>query len=346
MGALAGANLFKMKVGVIYNIVGGIGAGKEIDKIAHNEVILTSSAISAVLLKRGHNAEAVRLSDNIFESLKSNFDFIFNLAEDINGDIITESEVAAKLDSLNIPYTGSDAKALEICLHKAKTKEVLEENGIPTPRFQIFGESCKELNLDFPVIVKPLHTDGSLGINMDSVVNDIASLKKKVNEIISLYKQPAIVEEYLDGREINVALIGNRNNIEVLPLSEIIFSYAENIPKIVSYESKWVEDSDFYKQSVGKCPAVLDLKTEKRIIDVAKKTFSVLGCRDYARIDIRLKDDVPYVLEINTKPCLNPSATGTGFIRSAIAAGYDYDSIIFEIFKTAVKRYGIKENLQ
>ncbi|MBW2989395.1 ATP-grasp domain-containing protein [Candidatus Woesearchaeota archaeon] len=330
-----------MRIGILYNLAESEGTGKEIDEIAHNEIFETSLCVKKALEKKGHQASLIKASPDAFKTLAERFDFIFNLAEDVKGDIITESEVAAKLDKIGMPYTGSGEDTLRCCLEKTKAKNALSKEGILTPNFQQFKDGNEDMTLDFPIILKPCYTDGSLGIGLNSVVKSEAGLRKKAEEIIRVYKQPALAEEYIEGREINAAVIGNGKSIEVLPLSEIVFDYPPGIPAILTYEAKWVEDDDLYKRSVGKCPAELDKAEEEKICAAAKKAFLAMGCRDYARVDFRLKGNDPYVLEVNTKPCINPK--GAGFIRSAKAAGFGYEDIIYKIFRESLKRQDICE---
>jgi D-alanine-D-alanine ligase len=209
---------------------------------------------------------------------------------------------------------------------------MLSKNGIPTPQYQIFNDPSERNDLKFPLLVKPLHEDASIGINLDSYVTNEEELKKKVAEIISSYKQPALVEEYIDGQEINAAMIGN-GKAQVLPLSEIVFSYPKGVPNILTFDAKWIEDSDLYKNSVGRCPADVDVKTAKKIEEISKKCYKLMGCKGYARIDFRVKDGIPYVIEVNPNPCINPN--GTGFVRSSVAAGMDYGEMVEKILKLA-----------
>lgn len=341
-----------MKVGILYNFVDEISKGKDIDKIADNEVLETADAIRNALRIQGHSADLVRVNntdlDECVEDLKKNYDLVFNLAEGIDGDNLAESRIARNLSENEIRFTGSDHDALATCVDKAKTKELLIRNRIPTPRYAIFdcAESVDRIaSLKFPMIVKPVHEDGSIGITSDSVVRTKDELKRKVTEIIDIYKQPALVEEFIDGREINAAIIGNGKDIEVLPLSEITFDdFPENVPKIVSFDAKWIEDSEQYIKTSGRCPADLDSEITEKIKILAKKSFLLTGCRDYARVDFRIRDNKPYVIEVNPNPCINPN--GAGFIRSANTAGYGYNDIIHKIVRTALDRNSMAKELE
>lgn len=327
-----------MRFGILYNLVDSVQKGKDIEKLADNEVVDTVAAVKKALERAGHSAEMVRVNISEFPSFRKRFDFIFNLAEGIDGDILAEPMIAAELKKAGMGFTGADETALTLCLDKLKTKEMLLKNNILTPRFQLF-RSIKEKRdaaLKFPLIAKPVHEDASIGIDSSSVVHDDSHLMAKVKEILESYKQPALVEEFIDGREINAALLGNGDTVEVLPLSEIIFDFPDGMPKIVSFEAKWIEDSMQCKNTTGRCPAELPEKMREKIISSAKRAFRIMGCRDYARVDFRIRGEDAFVLEVNPNPCINPQ--GTGFIRSGNAAGYSYDDIINRIAELAVAR--------
>ncbi len=328
-----------MRIGVIYSLVDEVKRGKESDKIADNEVLVTARAVRNVLMKSGHEVDLVRLNKDLSVLLHCDYDVIFNLAEGVDGDSLFESKIAAVLQRLGILFSGNSAEALALCLDKAETKKILLENNVLTPKYQIFDNCNQELNskMSFPLIAKPVHEDASIGISTDSVVFDFFALRKKVSEILDLYKQPVLVEEFIDGREINVALLENGNFVEVLPMSEIIFNYPENIPRVVSFDAKWLESSEAYNNSVVRCPADLDKSTQEAIKTIALNTYKLMGCSDYARIDFRLKDGLVYVLEVNPNPCINPN--DSGFVRSAKAAGYNYNELINKIFSNTLCKY-------
>ena len=328
-----------MKVGILYNLVDEVERGKDLDKLADNEVIETSKAVKIALEKKGHTAVLERLKPEELGKLKQKYDMIFNLAEGIGSDPLKEPEIAAVFEKARLPFTGAGSKALALCLNKEKAKKILIKNNILTPKYQLIKKlpAKKNKDLKYPLIIKPVHEDGSIGINSDSVVNDDDAFQKKVKEILEVYKQPALVEEFIDGREINVALLGNGNELQALPLSEIIFDFPPGVPKIVSFEAKWIEESMLCKKSVGKCPAEVPENLKNKMVELAKKAYIAMGCADYGRVDFRLRGEEFFVLEVNPNPCINPD--GAGFIRSANCAGYTYDDIINKIVELALKRY-------
>jgi D-alanine-D-alanine ligase len=282
------------------------------------------------------NGDIQRLLDFISQKQP---DLIFNLCESVGNESIHEMHVAGLYDLLGVPYTGAPAFALGTCLNKARTKEILTHNGIKTPRFVIFrniGELTEPLGIRFPLIVKPSREDASVGIENTSVVDDFAALRKRVRYIFNQYDQPALVEEYVEGRELNVGILGNKRPI-VLPISEIDFSgLPADYPRIVTYNAKWMQGTPEYVGTVGVCPANVPAELEKKLKEIALKCYRLMGLRDYGRVDFRLdKNNVPYVLEVNPNPDLSDDA---GFARSARAYGLSFEDTIGRIVEYALER--------
>lgn len=265
--------------------------------------------------------------------------FVFNLCEEIDGRCELEMCFAGLLELMGIPYTGSDPFALGLALNKFHVKQVLRASGIPTARGALCypGESPALLRgMRYPLIVKPAHEDASLGINSNSVCHSAEDLERQVGYIHEVYRQEALIEEYLDGREFNVSVIGDQEP-EVLAVSEIDFTgLPDEEPKIVSYRAKWDEDSPLYSSTTPICPAPVSKRIESRIKDIAIRSYLTVGCRDYARIDMRTdaRGSI-HVLEVNPNPDISPRA---GFARAARAAGYSYPEIILRISETAMAR--------
>ena len=329
-----------MKVGILYNVVDHIERGFEKDIISDNEIVETVKHVQEALWNV-HEVVPARVRPELFSILgKTSFDIVFNLCEGLDGNVEGEAWIPAFLDILGIPYTGSDSFTLALCLDKGKTKDILFANNIPTPRYQIFTNVIQRISTDliFPLIVKPVHEDASVGIALDSVVNDESQLMERVGHILDNYRQPALVEEYIEGRELNVAVIGNGDYISVFPISEILFNFDKDTVRIVDYEAKWINDSKMYGRTKGVCPATLSDEVERKIDEYAVKVYNLMGCRDYARIDFRLRDDTPYVLEVNPNPGIN---VDSGFVRSAEASGLSHDDLIKNILNAAVERTGV-----
>jgi D-alanine-D-alanine ligase len=266
-------------------------------------------------------------------------DVIFNLCESIGNQSIHEMHVAGLYDLLGIPYTGSNALTLGLALNKARVKDILLANNLPTPRYQLIKSPMKIVlneDLRYPLMVKPSSEDSSVGISTNSVVENAADLKKQVRYIIEQFDQPALVEEFIDGRELNVAILGNRKEI-ILPISEIDMStLPKSYRRIITYNAKWVKGSEEYECTNGVCPAKIPQETEILLKEYALKAYRLLGCRDYARIDFRLNNDnQPYLLEVNPNPDISDDA---GFARSARGYGYKFDELITKIVECALER--------
>jgi D-alanine-D-alanine ligase len=262
-------------------------------------------------------------------------ELIFNLVEAIAGESAREADLAGALDLLGIPYTGSGPDTLALALRKARTKEILVARGIATPRWKTVAPGAEwRGGLRLPVIVKPEREDASLGLWSDSVAYRPESVPALVARIHAELRSPALVEEFIDGREFNVAFLGAR----ALPLSEIEFT--GDGPRIVSYEAKWTPDSDEYRTTTPRCPANLNPEIAERIVAVARSAYEALEVRDYGRVDLRMNPaGEVYVLEVNPNPDISPDA---GIVRSAKAAGLDYTGFVREILASALARVPVR----
>lgn len=273
-------------------------------------------------------------------------DIVFNIAEGKKG-FSREAFVPALCEFLGIPFTGSDSLTLSSTLHKARTKQILSFFNIPSPNYQLIkNESEIESYIfNFPAIVKPVAEGSSKGIYNKCLVYNSKDLKEIVISTLNSYNQPCIIEEFLPGREFTVALIGNGNNLIVLPIVEINFSALPiDLAPIYSYEAKWIADTKDNPLDIFTCPAHLEKELEDKIIDIAKATFNALECKDWARIDIRLdKDSIPNIIEINPLPGILPDpASNSCFPKAARAAGLDYNSMINKVLLEGLKRYNLK----
>ncbi len=268
-------------------------------------------------------------------------DAIFNCCESILGKASLEMNVAALYELFGIPFTGTPALPLGIALDKGIAKALFLANGIRTPRHQIFRGpdlSLEAYSLGFPAIVKPIREDASIGIDVNAIVHDEAALRARIEFVWKEFSQPALVEEFVDGRELNVGVIGTRTGeLTTLPISEILFdTVPEGMPRIVSYEAKWVEESPMYKTTIPNCPALIDEAIAIEARQLALDAARVIGLRDYGRVDMRLSTtNVLYVLEANPNPDISEDA---GFMRAAGVSGRTFDSTVNEIIGLALAR--------
>lgn len=329
-----------MKIALTYNLKKKDDA-KPPDYYSEFDSEETINAIVSALTKKGHYVEAIDVdSISVLSYFKKNkVDLVFNIAEGRKSKF-RESEIPAILDYLNIPYTGSNTFSLALALNKAFTKRILKAENIPTPSFQVFFKGNEELNpeLRFPLIVKPNREGSAKGINSSNVVKDKESLYKKVKEIIQLYKQEVLVEEFIEGKELTVGILENGKTM-ILPILEIDFSSCKKSGEyFYSWRMKEYQGNvDLGLTPTFYCPARLDSDTEKKIKEVALRTHRAVGCLDISRTDIRLsKDNIPYVLEINPLPGLNPRESN--FPLMAYAAGMHYEDIIESIVMSASLR--------
>ncbi|PIP21014.1 MAG: D-alanine--D-alanine ligase [Candidatus Omnitrophica bacterium CG23_combo_of_CG06-09_8_20_14_all_40_11] len=334
---------FEMKIALTYNLKKK-DETKPLDYFSEFDSQETINAISCALKKRGHSVDLVDVEQsNLFSYFKKNrVDMVFNIAEG-KCSKFRESEIPAILDYLDIPYTGSNTFSLALALNKALTKKILKAEDIPTPRFQVFVKGAEELdsNLKFPLIVKPNREGSAKGINASNVVNTKDTLFMKIKEIRELYKQEALVEEFIEGKELTVGILKN-GKVTILPILEIDFSTCEKSGEyFYSWRMKEFQgNAKFGFVPTFHCPARLDKNTEELVKEVALKTHQAVGCYDISRTDIRLsKDNVPYVLEINPLPGLNP--TESNFPLMAYAAGMQYEDIIEAILMSASERKGL-----
>jgi len=332
-----------VKVLIVYNVVEKIEHGVEDDLLAEQEIVLVEQDIEKALQEHGHLAAAVPIRNDLWGPLKP-YDpqewLIFNLCESFRNKTYLEPYIISVFEHLGFRYTGSDRRALSNCLNKARAKEILQAHGIPTAAFQIFTPwTVQHRHLEFPLFVKPVSEDASIGITSNSVVQDERGLRRQVRYIWEMYREPALVEEFIDGREFNVTVLGNESP-RVLPLSEINFRHIGNpFARIVSFRAKWVPTSEEYLKTPPTCPARVSEALKARIEDIARRAYQALGLRDYGRVDLRVKAGIPYVLEVNPNADLSPDA---GIARAARTAGMSYADLADEIIRLAARRYHLK----
>ncbi len=294
------------------------------------------------LRRVGFETYTLNIKDNL-QSMLNNFstekpDVIFNFVELFRDEPSYEMNIVGLFELLGVPYTGAPSMALANCQSKIFVKRMLKSKGINTPNFFIVKEQKKRYihKLNYPLMVKPALEDASVGIENESIVTNCKDLKERIEYILKYFYQPALIEEFVEGRELNVAVLGDKRP-RALPISEIDFSkMPDNLYNIVSYQAKWDPHHESYHKTIPKCPAKLPQKIEKEAKRTALSAFRIMGCRDYARVDMRLsKDKRLFVLEVNPNPDLTE---GAGFMRSADAAGYSYAQTLKKIAMFAWER--------
>jgi D-alanine-D-alanine ligase len=334
----------KPRIVVIYNR-DFEGAEADPENKAREDVKDIAKDILRILGNNGIETREVGVTSDIHAAMSAIIAFkpnaVFNLCESIHGDNRFESLLPLLLDLAGIAYTGSCPFGLSLALRKEKVKEVLRACGVPVPRGGMVGsaEESARLQISFPVIVKPAREDASVGICNQSVVQTPEALAQRVEHVIEHYRQPALVEEFIEGREIYVSLLERLGQEpQVFPFFEIDFSdLPAELPKIVSFEGKWVEHSVEYKGTRPVRCEGLSPELRAEVAQAALAAFRAAGLRDYARMDIRLsKDGTPYVIDVN--PNCDLSDLAGGYSRAAKAAGLSYRELILRIAELALAR--------
>ena len=329
------------RIVILHNHSEVLVKGELTDLRADQGVELCARAVAEALRAAGLEVMVAPITGDVEHALRAYSPLewvIYNLGEGFEGRLFEEVRIAWALEAMGYRFTGSDAAALALSTHKARAKEALRRAGVPTPAWQVFCHPEQVTpealaGLGYPLFVKPVAEDASLGITVDSVVHTHAALRARVGYIAERYRQAALVEAFVDGREINVALWGDPP--EILPLSEVDFAGVESpYRRTVSFEAKWEPGSYGWEHSPVVCPARVERSLAERVHEVALRAWGAIGCKGYARMDLRVdRHGVPYVLEVNCNPDTSPDA---GFFRSAEAGGYGYPEMVLRIVYLAV----------
>jgi D-alanine-D-alanine ligase len=330
-------DLSELNVVVLYNLALGLERGRPDDLVADEACGRVAETIASALDGRVKSVELAPVWDDLPDVLRRyqpREHMIFNLCESLGGRPMSESDVPRLLRSSGFIHTGASYLALRRTGSKLITKRTVAACGVSTPEFEVIRRpGQRPTRVRLPAIVKPVAEGGSFGVSLASVVTTARALAERVDDCIRTYHQPALVEEFIAGRELNVALWGN-GFPEVLPISEILFTFTDNpLEKIVTFSGKWHPQSAECVGTPGVCPAPLTTEDQDRVEAAAILAFQKLGVRGFARVDIRLREGTPYVLEVNANPDLSPSA---GFFRSARAAGHSYTSMVLHILRLAL----------
>jgi D-alanine-D-alanine ligase len=278
---------------------------------------------------------------------KCGADLVFNLTESYAGDDTKEMHVAAYMDLVGLPYTGAGPHANFLAQDKAIAKKMFAFHGIRTPFFATAyrGQIDHAHDISFPLIVKPMSEDGSIGINSDAVVTSIKELMERVQYIQDEFDSPALIEEYIEGREIYAAILGSYESTRALPLIELDLSkLPEGLPKIASYDVKFEKHTEAHRLTKSAVATDLDEETVTRLMETAIAAYRAVKLRDYGRIDMRLtpKGEV-YVIEANPNPWLSSKHE---FAMAAKASGLSYTQLIGEILDLAFTRYARRSKVE
>jgi D-alanine-D-alanine ligase len=296
----------------------------------------TIGIISDVIEARGHQVVWLGGGEQFLDSIqREEIGFVFNIAEGRGNYRSREAQVPSVLEMLDIPYSGSDPQTLAVCLDKPLTKKLLEAEDIRTPRWLVVDdkESQSILSLErfnFPVIIKPASEGSSKGIRQTSLAHSLHQAVNEIRRLLELYRQPVMVEEFIEGDEVTVGIIGNKH-AKIVAVMRIL-PRTESQHFVYSLEVK----RDYEKLVDYECPACLKPEIYKNIEDVSLKIFKTLGCRDLARVDFRVgADGTPYFIEINPLPGLG---TYSDLIIMAIKMGWTHQGLIGAVLDAALKR--------
>lgn len=359
------ANLRELRILVLHNLeldpdgpLTGLGGrerdseqdpDRDLQEFSRVELASTAEKVSRALVSRGHFVEVQALGAGDLDELlvqlrKDPPDLVFNLCKSLGGDARHEVVVPSLLELLGIPYTGSGALCLGLCLHKFQTKQILRAASIPTPPSVMLpatGSSVAEElaiaeNIGYPLILKLGQTDGSVGISDASIIHNDEAFLRQLAHLRRRYRQPILAERYIAGREIYVSMLGNAP-LRILPMQEVDFSQLpSHLAPIVGESAKWEPSSPEYQGTsaveLGPMPGTVRARVEL----IARQAFAILEVSDYGRCDIRLSaNGTPYVIDVNANCAL---ADGAGFARAAALAGLSYDQLVEQIAFSALQR--------
>jgi D-alanine-D-alanine ligase len=330
-----------MQVAIVYSL-----PSKRMLKTEYSETDEDSSTIAKTVARglaaRGIQASLYPISEDEIEAIaKIKADCLFNLIEWCGRDIELAKKAFNKMRKLNTPVTGSDEKMYVLTGDKIETKKLLRKFGVPTPQSGEFerGDEAISPTLQYPVIVKPAIEHCSTGLTYDSIAYDTKQLKEIVKRQIKTFEQRVLAEEFIEGRELLVYLLQEKDQVRVLPIEEMIFGDHHAL-HFQTYQTKWDEKSEDY-QSCGVQLAKLSKEEKEKIETICINTFKQLGLRGYARFDIRYRDGVPYILETNANPSVYDASDELDEVESEVIWGIrfpDYVKAIVEAAKWSYER--------
>jgi D-alanine-D-alanine ligase len=326
----------KIPVVLLYNV------NPEWTQEEKDEVIRLSTQLHDALISIGHPTFPVAITDDDIARHLQPFDpakyIVFNWCEGLPGIENSESLVIKKLEELGYTFTGATSETLALAYDKYRVKVILDKAGVPTPAWKIFNSpDIKDWKI-FPAIVKPQNEHCSAGITPESVVMNQPDLKNRISFILNRYSQPALVEDFIDGREFHVSVWGNET-LKVLPAAEMDFSSFGNMKdRLCTYDAKFIPGSLHYEKIETLLPAPLSNEEKRALEQVCEGAYKATGCRDYARMDIRLRDNIFYVLDVNPNADISSDAS---MACAAEADGISYSRMGSLIVQMAAKRHPI-----
>jgi D-alanine-D-alanine ligase len=312
------------------------------DADSEHEILFTTEFVQRTLIEAGYDVATLGVSRDpavLLDGLRDlRPDVVFNLFEGLADFGDTEAHVAGILEWLEIPYTGCPYQTLCLARGKHVTKHLLAGAGLPTAKFLVAEDvPVEDCPLDWPVIVKPATQDASVGVDQGSVVTDLDRLNERVAYLLDNYGPPVLIEEFIRGREFSVGVV-EVPDLRVLPVSEILFVETDpDFWPIVTYDAKWKPGTRDYEATPPAYPARVSPRLRDKLQSLAKQAFRLLGCRDYARVDFRVRGSKPFILEVNPNPDFSPTAGLSGGLESA---GIRHAQFTVDLVQRALARGG------
>ncbi len=325
------------RIGLVYNEPKELtAADKELDPRSYRQPAIIADYIEEAFITRGHQVKKIPASLDLLQDIKAagDLDVIFNCCTGINSKR-EQANIVALLELVDIPFVGSGLTAQATALNKANANAAFTAAGVPITAFQTFFSAEDPLNSDmtYPLFVKPIQEGSALGITADSLVENEAELRSQVDYVIDSFKQPALVEGYLPGREFSVGILGTKEP-EVLPVTEVIIpdKYGTDIQTVTVKAENGVKRV---------CPAEISPQLNAEISSIALQAYNTLQCSELARVDIKLDaDEKPNIIEINTMPALEPGFEH--YPAMAAAAGYSMSDLVETLVKEAIEAWKLK----
>jgi D-alanine-D-alanine ligase len=299
-----------------------------------------SRRLGNAMRRQGHSVRFLPVANADLHGALATYDprevIVFNWCEALPGIERSEAVVAEMLERLSFTYTGASSKALHLCYDKPRVKRLLDAHGVPTPRWKLLRSPEPGNWSIYPAIVKPAREHCSIGVDAGAVVSNVDELRQRVSFVLDTLHQPALVEDFIDGREFHVPLWGNEE-VEMLPPVEMDFSAVDDFhDRLCSYDAKFVPESEAYQKIKSYVPARLNEDEMRQLEEASKAAYAALGCRDYGRLDVRLRDGVFYIVDVNPNADISADAS---VALAAGKAGYCYGAMGSRVLEFAARRH-------
>lgn len=338
-----------LRIGILRSADTGLAHGEAQDALAVQAVGEEALAVDDACRTNGWTPIAIEAGRDpaaMLASIRSaRCDVVFQLAESIAGEARLEAAAAWMLEWAGVPYTGSGPVAITLALQKPIARAVLATAGVPVPEGFVLDRAADPLPSAFAAarharwIVKPSREDASHGISTASVVAGEPALRERAAWVIATYRQPALIEEFVDGRELNVAFLDDEAGPQILPLAEIDWTgFPPGVPRLITFAAKWEPQSAEYRGSTPGTPLDMDPDLEQLLRERARGAYDALDLAGYGRVDLRVHPvRGPLVIDVNPNPDISPDA---GLARAAARGGIPYEQLIARIVRTAASRGG------